>query len=196
MLCSASTFAIFTESGSPICVSYASRKFWTDWSVVRRLMRRMSLTRTHHATAVGPIRFSNRSNNCRLCKINEHSFRRLCVQQKTKIAWCVPGFRILHHLDVGQNMPSKYTAASNLHYERVFVVSGCLVFINVCISPDSCCSSWKDSPRRSVSNLAPSLASVSLMASGSRRVYQPSLKSISSRRVSGGLDRQILILLT
>ena len=35
-----------------------------------RLMRRMSLTRTHHATVVGPIRFSNRSNNCRVCKIN------------------------------------------------------------------------------------------------------------------------------
>ena len=30
----------------------------------------MSLTRTHHATVVGPIRFSNRSNNCRVCKIN------------------------------------------------------------------------------------------------------------------------------
>ena len=31
----------------------------------------MSLTRTHHATVVGPIRFLNRSNNCRVCKINE-----------------------------------------------------------------------------------------------------------------------------
>ena len=30
----------------------------------------MSLTHTHHATVVGPIRFSNRSNNCRVCKIN------------------------------------------------------------------------------------------------------------------------------
>ena len=30
----------------------------------------MSLTRTHHETVVGPIRFSNRSNNCRVCKIN------------------------------------------------------------------------------------------------------------------------------
>ena len=41
-----------------------------DWSVAGRLMRQMSLTRTHHATVVGPIRFSNRSNNCRVCKIN------------------------------------------------------------------------------------------------------------------------------
>ena len=38
----------------------------------------MSLNRTHHATVivVGPIRFSNRSNNCRVCKINE---RRSCL---------------------------------------------------------------------------------------------------------------------
>ena len=42
-----------------------------DWSVFSLLMRRMSLTRTHHATVVGPIRFSNRSNNCRVGKINE-----------------------------------------------------------------------------------------------------------------------------
>ena len=71
--------------------------------MIGRLMRRMSLTRTHHATVVGPIRFSNRSNNCRVCKINgrrsslvrtHHAtivFCCLCVQQKTKIAWCVPG---------------------------------------------------------------------------------------------------------
>ena len=44
--------------------------FHCDWSVAGRLMRQMSLTRTHHATVVGPIRFSNRSNNCRVCKIN------------------------------------------------------------------------------------------------------------------------------
>ena len=41
-----------------------------DWSVAGRLMRQMSLTCAHHATVVGPIRFSNRSNNCRVCKIN------------------------------------------------------------------------------------------------------------------------------
>ena len=34
-------------------------------------MRRMSLTRPHHATQVGLIRKSNRSNNCRVGKINE-----------------------------------------------------------------------------------------------------------------------------
>ena len=44
--------------------------FHCDWSVAGRLMRQMSLTRTHHATVVGPIRFSNRSNNCRIYKIN------------------------------------------------------------------------------------------------------------------------------
>ena len=43
---------------------------YCDWSVIARLMRRLSLTRSHHATAVGPIRFSNRSNNCRVGKIN------------------------------------------------------------------------------------------------------------------------------
>ena len=47
-----------------------SEIFHCDWSVAGRLMRQMSLTRTHHATVVGPIRFSNRSNNCRVCKIN------------------------------------------------------------------------------------------------------------------------------
>ena len=79
---------------------------YCDWSVIGRLIRRMSLTRSHHATAVGPIRFSNRSNNCRVGKINgrrsslvrsHHAifvFSRLCVQQKTKIAWCEPGLNI------------------------------------------------------------------------------------------------------
>ena len=43
---------------------------YCDWSVIARLMRRLSLTRSHHAMAVGPIRFSNRSNNCRVGKIN------------------------------------------------------------------------------------------------------------------------------
>ena len=64
---SSSTFAILSETGSAMCVSYASRIFST---VIGRLRRQMSLTRTHHATVVGPIRFSNRSNNCRVCKIN------------------------------------------------------------------------------------------------------------------------------
>ena len=68
VLCSALTFTVFTESGSPICVSYASRTFLT---VIGLLMQRWSLTRSDHATTVGPIRFLNRSNNCRVCKINE-----------------------------------------------------------------------------------------------------------------------------
>ena len=34
-------------------------------------MRRMSLTRSNHATTVEPIWFSNRSNNRRVGKINE-----------------------------------------------------------------------------------------------------------------------------
>ena len=72
---SASTFTIFTEHGSAICVSYASRKCFT---VIRRLMRRMSLTCTHHATAVGPIRFSNRSNNCCVGKINGRRSSLVC----------------------------------------------------------------------------------------------------------------------
>ena len=53
---------------SPICVSYASRKCLT---AIGMLVRRMSLTCSDHAMTVGPIRFSNRSNNCRVCKINE-----------------------------------------------------------------------------------------------------------------------------
>ena len=75
-----------------------------DWSVAGRLMRQMSLTRTHHATVVGPIRigpttvaFVKSTDDDRLwCAhtMRQSSFRRLCVQQKTKIAWCVPGFRI------------------------------------------------------------------------------------------------------
>ena len=39
--------------------------------VIGLLTRRMSLMRSCHATIVGPIRFSNRSNNCRVGKINE-----------------------------------------------------------------------------------------------------------------------------
>ena len=46
----------------------ASQTFLT---VIGLLMQRVSLNRSHHATTVGPIRFSNRSNNCRVCKINE-----------------------------------------------------------------------------------------------------------------------------
>ena len=55
---------------SYVCQLCVTEMFHCDWSVAGRLMRQMSLTRTHHATVVGPIRFSNRSNNCRVCKIN------------------------------------------------------------------------------------------------------------------------------
>ena len=53
-----------------MCQLCVTEMFHCDWSVAGRLMRQMSLTSTHHATVVGPIRFSNRSNNCRVCKIN------------------------------------------------------------------------------------------------------------------------------
>ena len=53
-----------------MCQLCVTEKLNCDWSVAGRLMRQTSLTRTHHATVVGPIRFSNRSNNCRVCKIN------------------------------------------------------------------------------------------------------------------------------
>ena len=53
-----------------MCQLCVTEMLHCDWSVAGRLMRQMSLTRTHHATVVGPIRFSNRSNNCRVCKIN------------------------------------------------------------------------------------------------------------------------------
>ena len=55
---------------SYVCQLCVTEMLHCDWSVAGRLMRQMSLTRTHHATVVGPIRFSNRSNNCRVCKIN------------------------------------------------------------------------------------------------------------------------------
>ena len=67
---SPSTFAILTETGSTVCQLCVTEMLHGDWAVAGRLMRQMSLTRTHHATVVGPIRFSNRSNNCRVCKIN------------------------------------------------------------------------------------------------------------------------------
>ena len=55
---------------SYVCQLCVTEMLHCDWSVAGRLMRQMSLTRTHQATVVGPIRFSNRSNNCRVCKIN------------------------------------------------------------------------------------------------------------------------------
>ena len=44
----------------------------------------LSLTRSHHATAVGPIRFSNRSNNCRVCKTTPCDFRLFVVSASNK----------------------------------------------------------------------------------------------------------------
>ena len=66
---SPSTFAILSETGSAMCVSYASR--------------------------IGPttVAFVKSTDDDRLwCAhtMRRSSFRRLCVQQKTKIAWCVP----------------------------------------------------------------------------------------------------------
>ena len=64
-----------------------------DWSVIGRLMRRMSLTRTHLAF-LHAVAFVKSTNDDRLwCAhtMRFSSFRRLCVQQKTKVAWCVPG---------------------------------------------------------------------------------------------------------
>ena len=47
---------------SYVCQLCVTKILHCEWSVIGRLRRRMSLTRSHHATIVGPIRFSNRSN--------------------------------------------------------------------------------------------------------------------------------------
>ena len=55
---------------SYLCQQCVTKMLYCDWSVIGRFMWRTSLTRSHHATAVGPIQFFNRSNNCRIGKIN------------------------------------------------------------------------------------------------------------------------------
>ena len=54
-----------------MCRLCVTKILYCDWSVIGRLMRRMSLTGSHHVTTVGPIRFSYRSNNCCFGKITE-----------------------------------------------------------------------------------------------------------------------------
>ena len=74
----------FSENGSAICVGYASQKYcYCGLSVIGRLMRRMSLTRSHHVTAVRPIQFSNRSNNCHVGKINDRRSSLLRFSRKS-----------------------------------------------------------------------------------------------------------------
>ena len=104
---SASTFAIFTENGSAICVSYASRKCFTViglWSVgwcdgclwpahtMRRQLDRFDLRIGQTTIALVKSTDDDRLSCAHTMRFS--SFRLLCVQQKTKIAWCEPGFRV------------------------------------------------------------------------------------------------------
>ena len=93
---SASTFAIFTENWSAICVSYASRKCFT---VIGRLMRRLSLTAHTMQRHIGPttvalVKSTDDDHLWCAHTMRFSSFRRLWVQQKMKISWCEPGFRM------------------------------------------------------------------------------------------------------
>ena len=111
--------AIFTESGSPICVSNASWKFWTViglWSVgwcdgclwPAHTMRRQ-LDRFDFRIGATTVALAKSTNDDRLwCAhtMRFSSFRRLWIPQKTKIAWCVPGIKI--KLDKILNTPSRW----------------------------------------------------------------------------------------
>ena len=103
---SLSTFAILTETGSAMCVSYASRKCFTViglWPVgwCDRCLwpaHTMQQLLDRFVFRIGPttVAFVKSTDDDRLwCAhtMRQSSFRRLCVQQKTKIAWCVPGFK-------------------------------------------------------------------------------------------------------
>ena len=88
------SFNIGSQWVSYVCQLCVTEMFHCDWSVA--LMRQMSLTRTHHATVIGPTTVAfvkSTGDNCLWCAhtMQQSSFRRLCVQQTTKIAWCVPG---------------------------------------------------------------------------------------------------------
>ena len=100
---SPSTFAILSETGSAMCVSYASHKCFTViglWSVglcdgCRWPAHTMQQLLDRFVFRIGPttVAFIKSTDDDRLwCAhtMRRSSFRRLCVQQKTKIAWCVP----------------------------------------------------------------------------------------------------------
>ncbi len=101
---SGSIFAIFTENGSAICVSYASRKCFTViglWSLgwcddclwpahtMRRQLDRFDLRIGQTTIALVKSTDDDRLSCAHTMRFS--SFRLLCVQQKTKIAWCEPG---------------------------------------------------------------------------------------------------------
>ena len=48
---------------SYLCQLWVMKMLYCDWSAIGRLMRRISLTRSHHATAVGPIRWVNNQHD-------------------------------------------------------------------------------------------------------------------------------------
>ena len=98
---------ILTETGSAMCVSYASRKCFTViglWPVgwCDRCLwpaHTMQQLLDRFVFRIGPttVAFVKSTDDDRLwCAhtMRQSSFRRLCVQQKTKIAWCVPGLRV------------------------------------------------------------------------------------------------------
>ena len=97
--------SISAVSGSAMCVSYASRKCFTViglWPVGwcdRCLWPAHSMQQLldRFVFRIGPTTVAfvkSTGDNCLWCAhtMQQSSFRRLCVQQTTKIAWCVPGF--------------------------------------------------------------------------------------------------------
>ena len=88
-----------------MCVSYASRKCFTViglWPVgwCDRCLwpaHTMQQLLDRFVFRIGPTTVAfvkSTGDNCLWCAhtMQQSSFRRLCVQQTTKIAWCVPGF--------------------------------------------------------------------------------------------------------
>ena len=101
--------SISAVSGSAMCVSYASRKCFTViglWPVgwCDRCLwpaHTMQQLLDRFVFRIGPTTVAfvkSTGDNCLWCAhtMQQSSFRRLCVQQTTKIAWCVPGFRPLY----------------------------------------------------------------------------------------------------
>ncbi len=130
---SASTFATFTENGSAICVSYASRKCFTViglWSLgwcddclwPAHTMRRQ-LDRFDFRIGPTTVALVKSTDDDRLwCAhtMQFSSFRRLCVQQKTKIAWCEPGLRDCYFTKQNNVCCNISDALINLYNRDVF----------------------------------------------------------------------------
>ena len=117
-----------------MCVSYASRKCFTViglWPVgwCDRCLwpaHTMQQLLDRFVFRIGPTTVAfvkSTGDNCLWCAhtMQQSSFRRLCVQQTTKIAWCVPGLR--KHLYTYQHIPLIYHVYINRCISKMFVPS-------------------------------------------------------------------------